>query len=152
MICICSVILGELESFRNDLSFNILRLWNSPQVIESSRQYLLLRTNILQKTVVGCPWSLFRVMLIKSQFFKKPALLNRIRPLPRITLASSVFHTLSGISFLGYITWCKGNSAVLVTAFLWFNFYVYSCSIVVKLDQGYNSGHSFLRHLTVSLC
>ena len=28
-----------------------------PQGIENSRQFLLLRTDILQKTVVGCPWS-----------------------------------------------------------------------------------------------
>ena len=27
----------------------------SPQVIQNSRQYLLLRTDVVQKTVVGCP-------------------------------------------------------------------------------------------------
>ena len=27
-----------------------------PQAIENSRQFVLLRTDILQKTVVGCPW------------------------------------------------------------------------------------------------
>ena len=32
-----------------------LEIFNLPQVIENSRQYLLLRTDILQKTVVGCP-------------------------------------------------------------------------------------------------
>ena len=32
-----------------------LEIFSLPQVIENSRQYLLLRTDILQKTVVGCP-------------------------------------------------------------------------------------------------
>ena len=32
-----------------------LGIFSRPQVIEHSRQYLLLRTGILQKTVVGCP-------------------------------------------------------------------------------------------------
>ena len=32
-------------------------IFSRPQVIENSRQYLLLRKDILQKTVVGCPWS-----------------------------------------------------------------------------------------------
>ena len=27
----------------------------SPQVIQNSRQYLLFRTDVVQKTVVGCP-------------------------------------------------------------------------------------------------
>ena len=31
-------------------------IFSPPQVIENSTQYLLLRTDILQKTVVGCPW------------------------------------------------------------------------------------------------
>ena len=31
-----------------------LEIFGLPQVIENSRQYLLLRTDILQKTVVGC--------------------------------------------------------------------------------------------------
>ena len=30
-------------------------IFSRPQVIENSRQYLLLRKDILQKTVVGCP-------------------------------------------------------------------------------------------------
>ena len=32
-----------------------LKVFSLPQVIENFRQYLLLRTDILQKTVVGCP-------------------------------------------------------------------------------------------------
>jgi len=32
-----------------------LQIFNRPQAIENSRQYLLLRADILQKTVVGCP-------------------------------------------------------------------------------------------------
>ena len=30
--------------------------FNRPQATENSRQYFLLRIDILQKTVVGCPW------------------------------------------------------------------------------------------------
>ena len=33
-----------------------LEMFNRPQAKENSRQSLLLRTDILQKTVVGCPW------------------------------------------------------------------------------------------------
>ena len=32
-----------------------LEIFSHAQVTENSRQYLLLRTDILQKTVVGCP-------------------------------------------------------------------------------------------------
>ena len=32
-----------------------LEIFSRHQVIENSRKYLLLRTDILQKTVVGCP-------------------------------------------------------------------------------------------------
>ena len=38
-----------------------LEIFSRPQVMENSRQYLLLRTDILQKTVVGCPCSLARL-------------------------------------------------------------------------------------------
>ena len=38
-----------------------LEIFSRPQVIENSRQYLLLRTDILQKTVVGCPLAFGRV-------------------------------------------------------------------------------------------
>ena len=33
-----------------------LEIFSRPQVIENSRQYLLLRTDSLQKTVFVCPW------------------------------------------------------------------------------------------------
>ena len=33
-----------------------LEIFSLPQAIEHSRQVLLLRTDILQKTVFGCPW------------------------------------------------------------------------------------------------
>ena len=33
-----------------------LEIFSFPQAIENSRQFLLLRTDISQKTVVGCPW------------------------------------------------------------------------------------------------
>ena len=49
-----------------ELASKTVHEWNdhveiisSPQVIENSGQYLLLRTDILQKTVVGCPWFKF---------------------------------------------------------------------------------------------
>jgi len=35
-----------------------LEIFSRPQVIENFRQYMLLRTDILQKTVVGCPWTI----------------------------------------------------------------------------------------------
>ena len=79
-ICTCSVILGELQSFGNYKGSSIVfptildTIWPitkvrhfliplsiaslSSRVIENSRQYLLLGTDILQKTVVGCPWQL----------------------------------------------------------------------------------------------
>lgn len=47
--------LGFIFSTRNSLTCR-LHIFSRPQVIENSRQYLLLRTDILQKTVVGCPW------------------------------------------------------------------------------------------------
>ena len=34
-----------------------LEIFDRPQVIENSKQYLLLRTDILQRKVVRCPWS-----------------------------------------------------------------------------------------------
>ena len=34
-----------------------LEILSLPQGIENSRQFLLLRTDILQKTVLECPWS-----------------------------------------------------------------------------------------------
>ena len=38
----------------------------SPQVIQNSRQYLLLRTDVVQKTVVGCPLWLSIVQSLKN--------------------------------------------------------------------------------------
>ena len=35
--------------------YSHLENFNRPQAIENSRQHLLLRTDILQKTVDGCP-------------------------------------------------------------------------------------------------
>ena len=56
-----------------------LEIFSLPQVIENSRQYLLLRTDILQKTVVGCRWDIrdlqlrgrerLRVRNLTSRFF-----------------------------------------------------------------------------------
>ena len=45
-LCLCKIVHewnGHLEVF------------SRPQVLANPRQYLLLRTDILQKTVVGCP-------------------------------------------------------------------------------------------------
>ena len=44
-------ITSEIEQEQN----GHLEMFRRPQAIENSRQYLLLRTYILQKTVVGCP-------------------------------------------------------------------------------------------------
>ena len=53
----------ECEKLNLDKLRKIVHDWNGhlgivsrPRVIENSRQFLLLRTDILQKTVVGCPW------------------------------------------------------------------------------------------------
>ena len=55
---------SNLKTFIREAS-KIVREWNGhlevlsrPQVIENSRQSLLLRTDILRKTVVGCSWKL----------------------------------------------------------------------------------------------
>ena len=54
-----------LENRREFIRYvtKIVHEWNGhpeifslPQAIENSRQFLGLRTDILQKTVVGCPW------------------------------------------------------------------------------------------------
>ena len=42
-----------------------LEIFSGPKVIENSRRYLRLRTDILQKTVVGCPW------IISFHFFER---------------------------------------------------------------------------------
>ena len=54
----------ECEKLNLDKLRKIVHDWNGhleivsrPRVIENSRQFLLLRTDILQKTVVGCPWA-----------------------------------------------------------------------------------------------
>ena len=62
---LCLVVLGELESFRNtkasvlffqkfQVQFNV-EIFSHPQAKENYRQYLLLLTDILQKTVAGPP-------------------------------------------------------------------------------------------------
>ena len=43
-----------------------LEIFICPQVIVNSRQYLLVRTGILQKTVVGCPWLKHQQVLSKN--------------------------------------------------------------------------------------
>ena len=52
---------SEILNFRKSCTWwwnGHLELFSLLQLTENSRQYLLLRTDILQKTVVGCPWSL----------------------------------------------------------------------------------------------
>ena len=46
-----------------------LEIFSRPQVREISRQYLLLRTYISQKTVVGCPWEVQGLVIDPSQRF-----------------------------------------------------------------------------------
>ena len=60
-ICICLVILGELNLFEIkslglQYHFPEKLMFSLPQAIENSRPFLLLRTDILQKTIDGCPW------------------------------------------------------------------------------------------------
>ena len=43
-----------------------LEIFNRPQAKENSRQYLLLATDILQKSVVGCPCILWIKMFYKN--------------------------------------------------------------------------------------
>ena len=43
-----------------------LEIFSLPQAIENSREYLLLRTDIIQKTVVGCPWFTLRFRTVKG--------------------------------------------------------------------------------------
>ena len=41
----------------NGTKWNVhLEIFSRPQAIENSRQYLLLWTDILKKTIIGCPW------------------------------------------------------------------------------------------------
>ena len=47
-------LLDEFRKFLHEC-FGHIEFFSRPQVIENSRQYLRLRTDILQKTVVGCP-------------------------------------------------------------------------------------------------
>ena len=57
-----------------------LEIFSGPQVIENSRQYLLLRTDILQKTVVGCPWLLAVFMEALQCFDLLVLFITWIRP------------------------------------------------------------------------
>ena len=43
-----------------------LEIFSLPQAIENSREYFLLRTDIIQKTVVGCPWFTLRFRTVKG--------------------------------------------------------------------------------------
>ena len=43
-------------SFENCTWTNHLEIFSCPQAKENSRQYLLLRTDVLREKVVGCPW------------------------------------------------------------------------------------------------
>ena len=52
-----------------------LEILSRPQVIGNSKQYLLLRTDILRKAVIGCPWKVFDIAPQKDsvqQNYKNP--------------------------------------------------------------------------------
>ena len=49
------IIENLLDKLRNYQWNGHLEIFSCPQVIENSKQYLLVQTDILQKTVVGCP-------------------------------------------------------------------------------------------------
>ena len=112
----------------------ILHEWNShleifslPQVIEHSRQYLLLRTDILQKTVIGCPWylvimfftfvhlcilsSLFSYLNVPSLFYANKAM----HPFNRLESGQPYFKRKNIASKINYLTistssWRTSNS------------------------------------------
>ena len=75
-----------------------LEIFSCSQVIESSREYLLLRTDILQKTVVGCPCvKLFRLVGSSwySRIFLPPCKMPIKRPDTLLKRAGKVLPCLS---------------------------------------------------------
>ena len=46
-------------------SSGLINSW--PQVIENSRQWLLLRSDILQKTIAGCPWHCTAIVVMENK-------------------------------------------------------------------------------------
>ena len=55
-----------------------LEIFICPQVLENSRQYLLVRTGILQKTVAGCPWLKHQQVLSKNNIKTSISLLQGV--------------------------------------------------------------------------
>ena len=47
-------------------------MFGPPTAIENSRQFLLLRTDILQKTVIGCPCYYFSIFFSRGPFLESP--------------------------------------------------------------------------------
>ena len=64
--------LDELRKFYINGTVMHLEIFSRPQSKENSRQYLRLRTDILQKTVVACPWVNFRLQLFVQIEAKNP--------------------------------------------------------------------------------
>ena len=60
-----------------------LEIFSRPQVIENSRQYLLLRTDILQKTILGYPVSWKVILTFES-----------------VTIENELFHSLAVFSYV----------------------------------------------------
>ena len=57
-----------------------LEMLSLPQVIENFKQYLLLRTDILEKTVVGCPWHHFQKRMNTTHPCNISEYLNHTKP------------------------------------------------------------------------
>ena len=57
-----------------------LEIFSRPQVIENSRQYVLLRTDILHKTVFGCPWNKLQLQLQCLQYQSRKLPVQLIQP------------------------------------------------------------------------
>ena len=88
-------------STRNSLTWGmqnakIVHEWNShldifslPQAIENSRQFLLLRTDFLQKTVVGCPWLICAPLIKWSVDLRHGCLVHFVYNLNNVNYASS---------------------------------------------------------------
>ena len=85
-----------------------LEIFSRSQVIQNSRQYLLLRTNILQKTLVGCPW-------INSVFCDSAKCGSQIVDFIQASLFRPGFELSQTVDFKKGVTFCN-NSICLCPA------------------------------------
>ena len=91
----------------------VLHEWNDhleissrPQVIENCRQYLLLRTDILQKTLAGSPW-------INSVFCDSAKCGSQIVDFIQASLFRPGFELSQSVDFKKRVTFCDDSTCVL---------------------------------------